>query len=196
MLLKRPLELDAPRRSGTIELEHRQAHGEDDERRDQREDALPELLGLGPQVGSLREPDGDEGCSDGQRQEEPERRAQRNLIEESDIRQKKVRATTCLDAQFAHELARGALSVRFVRQRGHHRAVPFPFLAFLFMLRARQGVVGATPVLDEEPMVVSLRQRPGDLLDEAEERRDDDGGLERLSEDWREVGLEAAGWRN
>lgn len=73
-------ELDGPLCARAVELEHGDAHDEDDERGDEREDALPELLGLGPQVGRLCEPDGDEGGADGERDEEPGERAEEDLF--------------------------------------------------------------------------------------------------------------------
>ena len=57
---------------GAVELEHSQAHDEDDERRNEVEDALPKLLRLRPEAGRLREPDGNEGSADGKGAEEAE----------------------------------------------------------------------------------------------------------------------------
>ena len=57
---------------GAVELEHSEAHDEDDERRDEVEDALPEFFRLGPETGRLREPDGNEGSADGKGAEEAE----------------------------------------------------------------------------------------------------------------------------
>lgn len=72
-------EFDGPLGARAVELEHGDAHDEDDERGDEREDALPELLGFGPQVRRLCEPHGDEGCADGERDEEPGERAEEDL---------------------------------------------------------------------------------------------------------------------
>ena len=61
--LERALELDSPFCACAVELEHREPHGEDDERGDEREDPFPELFGLRPEVGGFGEEYRYEGLS-------------------------------------------------------------------------------------------------------------------------------------
>jgi hypothetical protein len=59
-------DLDAPLLLGLVDPQQREAHDGDDEGRDEVEDALPEILGLGPDVLAQAVEDADEGAADDQ----------------------------------------------------------------------------------------------------------------------------------